>query len=377
MTDDAGDKIVRVVLLGGGHAHLHVLCAFARRPPSNHEVILVSPSARQLYSGMLPGWMAGHFELSELTVDLNTLAARAGVKFVVARGTAIDAAKRVLSLDDGSELAYDILSLDVGSAPDDVARDPGAKSLSVRPLEAFTLAWPELLKSMNESGKARLVVVGAGAAGVEVAFAAKHALLSRGASASVSLVSFDGSVIPLFARGAQQRVSELLSEREISVHAGRARVVADGVQLEGEGGIHIPAEHVILATGGRAPGWPGDSGLALTEDGFVSVDAAHRSVSHPEVFAAGDVSARVDVDLPHSGVHAVRAGPVLAHNLRVAVEGGSFKEYSPRQNTLALLATGGRSAVASWGSFSAAGTWVWYWKRWVDVRFVKWAGDCG
>ena len=68
----------RVVLLGGGHAHVRVLADLAERPLSGWEVHLASPYRRQIYSGMLPGWIAGHYPIEACAIALDRLAGRAG-----------------------------------------------------------------------------------------------------------------------------------------------------------------------------------------------------------------------------------------------------------------------------------------------------------
>lgn len=330
----------------------------------------MTPSPRQLYSGMLPGWMAGHFALPELTIDLARLTARAGVRLLLSRAVGMDADRRTVMLAEGGELTYDLLSLDIGSAPDEVEADPGTTPIGVRPLERFTGVWPTVLEAVRVQPTSRLVIVGAGAAGVELAFAARHAVRAIDPQATVSIVTADGIVLPSHGVSTQRRVRRLLAEQEIAVHAGLAHVVEGGVHVEGVERV-VPADHVLIATGGRAPATLQGSGLALSPTGHVAVDACHRSISHPTVFAAGDVCERVDLTLPRSGVHAVRAGPVLAHNLLGELEGGTLRRYQPRTHTLALLATGPRHAIASWGAWSADGVWVWYWKRWLDRSFVR------
>ena len=143
----------------------------------------------------------------------------------------------------------------------------------------------------------------------------------------------------------------------------------DGVALSN--GELLRADCIIAAVGARAPCWLRLSRLAFDEHGYVSVDATHRSVSHPNVFAVGDVCARVDMMLVRSGVHAVRAGPTLAHNLIASITGRPLVSYRPRKRSLYLLATGSKHAIASWGRFSAAGRWVWRWKDWIDRRFMR------
>ncbi|OIQ94191.1 hypothetical protein GALL_238200 [mine drainage metagenome] len=119
----------------------------------------------------------------------------------------------------------------------------------------------------------------------------------------------------------------------------------------------------LIAIGG------GSAGLVTA---YIAVDNGQRSVSHPQVFAAGDVAIRVAAPRAKSGVHAVRAGPLLAGNLCRALEGlPPALDRARRTNNLYLLATGPRQAVVSWGGWSATDRWAWRWKNWIGRRFMK------
>jgi len=143
------------------------------------------------------------------------------------------------------------------------------------------------------------------------------------------------------------------------------------IGLTGKDGQLLHADSVIAATGARPPVWLGMSKLGLDAQGYLWVDAHHRSVSHANVFAAGDVCARADAMLTRSGEHAVHAGSALAHNLLATQAGGALQAYVPKRRSLYLLACGPRYAVASWGRWSAEGQWVWRWKDWIDRRFIQ------
>src|SRR5690606_33779204 len=120
-----------------------------------------------------------------------------------------------------------------------------------------------------------------------------------------------------------------------------------------------------------APPWLREAGLACDGEGFVRVDACLRSLSHPKVFAAGDIASFDPRPLAKAGVYAVRQAPVLFGNLRRALLGRPLRAYRPQRRFLSLLALGGKRAVGSRGDLSFRGAWVWRWKNRIDRRFMR------
>ena len=369
----------RLLLVGGGHAQLAVLQALARRRPRAVEAVLLTPSPWQWYSGMLPSWMAGHCRAEDCRIDLHPLAAAAGVRLCLGAAVALDADRRRLQDDSGATHDFDLLSLDVGSLVDTRALDalPTDSLLAVKPLQAFFAAWPQRLAAARAGRLRRLAVVGGGAAGVELALAAAEAFRRAGCRVALALVAPPGGLLAGHAEGARQRVLRRLARAGIALHLARAEGTAAGLVLDhgaGDAPATLPADCVIAATGARALPWLRESGLACDADGWVAVDAGHRSVSHPFIHAAGDVCTRATPGFTRSGVHAVHAGPVLAANLLAAVdgvaEGEPRRSYLPRTRSLYLIATGPRHAIASWGRWSAEGRWVWHWKDYLDRGFI-------
>lgn len=136
------------------------------------------------------------------------------------------------------------------------------------------------------------------------------------------------------------------------------------------GGRRLRADAVLVSTGGRALPFLGVSGLAVDEAGFVRVDACHRSTFHHNVFVAGDACSRIDQRLDRSGVHAVRAGPILARNLAAAISGKPLTRFYPRRFSLCLLAAGDCTAIGNYGLLTFSGAWLWKWKDRIDRGFV-------
>ena len=360
----------RLLLVGAGHAHAQVLQDWIGKPVPGTELTLVSPSALAPYSGMVPGWLAGHYRVDEICIDFERLARAAGVRFVQAEVVAIDAAQRRVTLDDNRHFDYDMLSLNIGST---LSPPDGDGVLSLRPLGKLHDAWEawlaEFAKRDDQDAPLRVTAVGGGAAGVEslLAVLVRLRALQPRRRIDGQLVTRSDVLLPDMAPGAVRAASRALRAAGVELRLG----------TDFGPDIAAATDLLLWATGAEAHGWPRDSALACSELGFVRIDEHLRSVSHPEVFAVGDCAdwSGADGPLPKAGVFAVRMGPVLAHNLRAALTDQPLQSHRPRRRFLALLASADRRAIAAWNGWSAAGPWLgrwlWRWKDGIDRGFLR------
>lgn len=359
----------RLLLVGGGHAHLFVLEAFARAPLAGVELVLVSPQRLAPYSGMMPGVIAGHYDYEQGCVDLLPLARAAGCRWLETRVVAFDPAAGGVRCADGTRLDYDLLSLDTGITPG-ACGVPGVAehAIGVKPIDRYVERWRRLC---GEPRGLRICVVGGGAAGAEVIAAMHHRRAAAGHHDDrFTLVHERVRLLDTLPPRAGALYAWLLARRGVTVHLGREVVRLDAERVHLADGSAIDADFTVWATGAAAPAWAQASGFATDERGFLRVDACLRSCSHANVFAAGDVASIEGQSRPRSGVYAVRAGPPLAHNLRAALTGDALEVWTPQRRALALLSTGGRHAVGVWGPLVWHGDWVWRWKDRIDRRFV-------
>ena len=365
-----------LVLLGAGHAHVHVLQGLAAHRPKNVRITLVAPQKGQLYSGMLPGFVAGHYTLDQCVIPLELLLARSGAAYVAGYGAGINADAKTLTLQDGQTIAYDLLSLNTGAVMDckkiDIAM-PGASAhaLFVRPIGAFARHWSRVAARALQR-PIHLAVVGGGAAGFELAMAAAHALRQTPNALGSRVTLITGGAPPghNYPASVQRRVLRALERLHITVlQDACVGINAGGVLLAS--GAQLPCDVPLLAVGAQPPGWLAGSGLSLDAQGFALVNNFQQSISHDQVFAVGDIASRLDAPHSRSGVYAVRAGPPLLHNLLAAVAAQPLAAYAPPKRTLNLLSCGGRYAIAVWGNLSVEGAGVWRLKDRIDRQFVQ------
>jgi len=364
----------RLVLVGAGHAQLFVLAELARHPPPpGIEVMLVAPESHAIYSGMVPGWIAGHYRLDQCAIDLRPLARRARVRWIAARALRLDPSARQLDTEAGA-IEFDWLSIACGSAIDAAGiRGAGRHGLAPRPAQGLVDGWTRFAKDCRAAPASRdgVAVIGGGAAGVELALAIAQATGNphgRGSAGAITLVAGNG-LMQGFAARARSRCERLLRQRAIAVLPQAATSIdGDGVDLAGGG--RLSARLVVLASGPAPQPWLQASGLACDDGGFILVDRHLRSTSHPAIFAAGDCASIEGAPRARSGVYAVRAGPVLAANLKASLEQAPLRTHRPQRRALYLLSTGDRHAIGCRGPIVFEGDWVWRWKDRIDRRFV-------
>ena len=366
----------RLVLVGGGHSHVEVLRRLAMPDSVRCNVTLVARETLAPYSGMLPGFIAGHYSHAECHIDVRQLARSAGARVCHAAVTGIDLAANIVHCAGRPDIGFDVLSLNVGSRPaiDDV---PGAQEWAwpAKPVDALIARWEQLLVDLDRAPKTHhIVIVGGGAGGVELALSMRHRL--SGASppllklVRIDLVNAEPVLLSTHAPGVQRRMARALARAGIAVHVGeRATEVLAG-SVHCESGLTLPFDTLIWTTHAAPLDWLRTSGLTTDDDGFIAVNESLQSVSHAYVFASGDAASLRHAPRPKSGVFAVREGPRLAENLCRILANQPLRPYWPQRKHLALIGTGRRSAVASWGPISAEGAWVWRCKEGIDRNWI-------
>jgi selenide,water dikinase len=356
----------------------------AMAPVAGLRLTLICTDTDTPYSGMLPGYIAGHYSFDDVHIDLRRLAEFAGARYYRDEVTGIDRAARKVLCRTRPPVPYDALSINIGSTPQ-LARVKGAAehAVPVKPIRRFNERWLALLERVRgHAGPTTIAVVGAGAGGVELTLAMQYRL--RGELAALGrdpdelrfhLFSAAATILPTHNAAVRRAFAHVLADRGVALHCNAEVSEVAAGRLQVRDGEAVDADEIVWVTQAGGAPWLRDTGLALDGDGFIRVRDTLQSETDPLIFAAGDCAAMIGWPLEKAGVFAVRMGKPLAHNLRRTVLRQPLLPYRPQRRWLALISTGDRHAVASRGWIFARGDWVWRWKDWIDRRFMRRFGE--
>ena len=363
-----------LVLIGGGHAQISVLRAFAMKPLPGLRLTLVANSSRTPYSGMLPGYVEGVWKDEDLHIDLRHLAAAANARMIVATVTGINADLKQIYFDDRPALRFDVLSINIGGQPS-LAMINGADkhAIPVKPIAKFQHQFETLMsRKSSQNFPKKLTLIGGGAAGCELALA----LITRwkaetGTIPELSLITDKDRLMPQMTPKAGRLVEKILRAGGVDIlfNSCVTSISTNTLKIDNEKTHEFDA--CFLVTQVAAPGWLATSGLELDSLGFVAVTATLQSTTHPHIFAAGDIAAIYHSPRPKAGVFAVRAGKILARNLRRYILAKPLTAWTPQTHYLALIGTGDRRAIAVRGDVVLVGRLFWRLKCWIDRRFMR------
>ncbi|MGB6064634.1 MAG: FAD-dependent oxidoreductase [Desulfomonilaceae bacterium] len=359
-----------LVFVGGGHAHLTSLVNIQDYIKLGHRVSLISPVTHHYYSGMGPGLLAGIYRPEEVRFHIKKLVEDRGAAFVKGHVVRVDADKRLLVLDSGDEVAYDVVSFNTGSSvPLDRINDNPTNVYTVKPIVNLLKARKVILDKIR-TGVPRLLVVGGGPAGVELSGNVWRLVRDNGGKAEITLVSgrsllssFPDKVHNLAISSLNQRDIEVVEGVQVSRFSAGEAVLADGRR--------IPYDVAFAALGVKPSGIFTESGLPSGDDGGLLVNEHLQSVAHPEIFGGGDCVSLQGSTLDKVGVYAVRQNPVLHHNLLASLSGKPLETFKPQQFYLLIFNLGDGTGIFVRKSWVWSGRFAFRFKDYLDRSFMR------
>ncbi len=366
-----------VVLVGGGHAHALVLREWAMKPVAGARLTVINPHPTAPYTGMLPGFVAGHYTRDELDIDIVKLARFADARFILGKATAIDPHAKTVTVPGRPPIPYDICSIDIGITSE-MPTMPGftENATPAKPLDNFADAWTRFVEKAATQPTATqptVAVVGGGIGGSELAMAVHHRLTQLGHNPIVSLID-RGTILDEVGEKAQVGLTEVLTDRGIRTydHSTATEITEAGVVLSN--GSTVEADFVVGVAGARPYDWVETIGLE-THDGFITIDETLRSVSHRSVFAVGDCAHMAFDPRPKAGVFAVRQAPVLTKNITASLRKTTLTSFDPQVDYLKLVSLGKKAAGADKYNRFVSGPGLWRLKDKIDREFMDKLND--
>lgn len=353
-----------LVLIGGGHTHALILRKWGMHPLVGVRVTVINPGPTAPYSGMLPGFVAGHYTREELDIDLVQLAQFANARLINGAVTEIDRSSKTITVPGRPPIAYDVASVDVGitSAMPNL---PGfaENAVPAKPLGKFATRWTQFCKAAQAP---HIAIIGGGVAGAELSMAMAYAL--RDCAPQVQLID-RGDVLSDLGATAQRKMLVTLAAKGVKLieNAEVTEIGADHVKL-GDGRT-VRSDFTVGAAGAKPHGWMANIGVEMHE-GFIAVGAYLQS-SDPAIFAVGDCAHLTHAPRTKAGVYAVREAPILFDNLRAVLSGGTLQRYHPQKDYLKLISQGGKVALAERFGTALSGALLWRWKDQIDRKFMR------
>ena len=371
-----------IVLLGAGHTNAHVLRMWKMKPIENAQLVCVSNHPIATYSGMMPGVLAGQYSVPEMEIDLVRFCASAGVRLVLGNVTGIDREQRELQFADRPPLAYEYLSVGVGSRPTikGVEVKDDSKLVAVKPMQTFLERLQVHLRTTAKSPtKPRIAIVGGGIGSIEIAFCLHRRIkdnpesigLSAGQQVEITLLTGAKRVGAGLIDSTQDRVKAAFDLQGLKQQTGSRIKTVDGQQLQLTDGTSHDFDLIIWATSAVAPELLSVFDLDVDDRGFLKTRPTLQTISDDNIFVVGDSGTMVDFDLPKAGVFAVRQGPVLWDNLQRAVWNRKLTSYQPQRSFLKLINTADGKTIAERGKRSFYAGWCWYLKNRIDKKFMR------
>ncbi|MGF1672573.1 MAG: selenide, water dikinase SelD [Rivularia sp. (in: cyanobacteria)] len=380
-----------LVLVGGGHSHVIALKMFAMNALPGVRITLITDCSDTPYSGMLPGHIAGFYTHEQCHIDLRKLANFAQAQLYIDSVIGIDLQKNQVICANRPHVSFDLLSIDIGSTPATISV-PGAAEYAIpaKPVGKLLENWYELVEEIqhNPQKSMNIGIVGGGAGGVELALS-MWGNLKRYHPTNLQIHLF-GRDMPKASSFANRNLlshhhasvgswlGRILIQRDVKLHLGETVCqVAPPEDIERfnvicESGLEVKCNYVFWVTQASAPQWLSATGITTDERGFILVNDNLQSVSHPQVFAAGDIATMKNHPRAKAGVFAVRQGKPLFENLRRSLLGKNLKNYQPQKDYLSLIGTGDGMAIATRGWLTLPPhKLLWLWKDYIDRQFMK------
>ncbi|KGX87479.1 NAD(P)/FAD-dependent oxidoreductase [Pontibacillus litoralis] len=352
----------QLILIGAGHAHLHIIQQWIKQPIKNVALTVISPSPFHYYSGMMSGYAEGIYNEEDIRIDVKALVEKEGATFHQEAVMSIDPRQKILLTDKGKVLSYDVVSFNIGSLTAQTDRH-GVKqyALRIKPNFHFTNMIDKLRNSR------RPVIVGGDMEGIELALAIQAWRRNQHLSTPITLINRSSYMMKahkqLQHRIRQYNITLQLNEEIEKVHSKKL-ITKDGEKID--------YDEVLWLTGPRAPELFRLSHLPTDESGYLQVTSTLQVKSFPSIFGAGDCITLSDYpNLPKNEGQVVKQAPILWENINGFLTNGEGSHFKPNKRFISIMSTGNKHGLFLYGSFIHHSKLAWKIKHIINQTYMK------
>lgn len=361
----------KLVLIGGGHAHMVTLAKLATFVDKGHEVTVIQPADHHYYSGMGPGMLGGTYEPDDIRFATRKVVESQGGRFIRDKAVRIDPDSQIVFLQNSDEeIPYDVLSCNAGSY---VPREGVLEDETVftaKPIEGLLHAKKEILRrSQNQA--LEIAIVGGGPSSLEIAGNIWQ-LGQENKGQPITIRIFAGSKL-------MGHLPEKIGVLSHKIFAKRGIEVIEGsyVKEMGQGRVVLEngktykADLLFPAVGVRPSPIFAESGLPIGLDGGLMVNNKLQCTCYANIFGGGDCIHYSPEPLDKVGVYAVRENPVLYHNLMASLSREPLEKFDPGGAYLLIYNLGGGVGIFCKYSAIFSGRLAFWIKDYIDRKFIK------
>ena len=360
-----------LVLVGGGHAHMMTLANINAFVAKGYRVTVIGPSEHHYYSGMGPGMLGGTYSPSDVRFATKHVVEKQGGAFVLGKAAHVRPDERLIELESGETVFYDVVSFNAGSYVPRLNLSEVTENIyPVKPIERLM----EAQARIKELASQRLVtigIIGGGPSSVEIAGNIRQLTSGYGVNQPRLKIFSGGRLMANYPEGVRARIEKSLKRHGVEIYTnGYVQTIdPDGITLES--GERYDLDLIFLAIGVRPNAIFERSGIPTGPDGGMLVNSFLQSIAYPEMFGGGDCIYFQDKPLDKVGVYAVRQNPVLYHNLMAALEEKPLQVFTPGGDYLLIFNMGGGKGVLRKKWLTFGGRLAFIIKDYIDRKFMK------
>lgn len=343
----------RLVIAGGGHASLPIIKMGNKWKRYDLEIVLISENPYLIYSGALPQFMGGFYDWHQTAIDLEKLCGRYGVRFVQSRVESVRKNESAIITSDSGQFLYDYLLLNIGAATAKFTDLQNA--VPVKPMNELLT-----LRTKIKRGEIKkLLIAGGGAAGTELALNLSHP--QSFVIPDITILEHGGRLLSSFPEKMSDRVTKILKQRLVKV---KTNTLFKPEMAKG-------FDAALIAVGNRPGSHLITHDFETGADNRVLTDEALRVKGEQAVFAAGDTADVNGQNYQPIGIHAVKQGVVLRHNIISLLTGGEMKRYGPYAINPLILSNGANHAYYVLNNVVFDGRWAAVLKYILDMNWLE------